>query len=117
MNKITSMQKRPEAEARKVGAAQRTRYTKQLRVTLNRALGWHVYSARRDQWNMAYRDGRGPQIWSSVRIRPEVAIALKELQQNYLANTGKEIAQSEVVAALTAVGISDLLNTEEFAPA
>ncbi|MDV7144088.1 hypothetical protein R3X27_15475 [Tropicimonas sp. TH_r6] len=114
---LTAIAKRPEAEARKVGLKARSRFNRQLRSVLMKSLGWPVYSARMDKWEAEHWANGRPQRWASMRVRPEVAVAVGELQANYLARNDKEVSQADVLSALVAASLPELLHREEFAPA
>ncbi|SPJ30126.1 hypothetical protein [Falsiruegeria mediterranea] len=103
---ITS-HKRPDEEARKVGADKRIRFTRHLRQAGFGVFGYVTFQAQIDGWKVEQFERTGnvnPSPWVSMRVRPEVTATLALLQKQHLEVIGKEISQSEVLSALVAAG-------------
>lgn len=55
--------------------------------------------------------------WNSILVRPEVIVIINVLKARHLKNTGLELSNAEAIAAIFAVGLPALLNTDPFASA
>lgn len=106
------------AKARQKGAMERVRYTRGLRQTAFRVLGYQPTTNALNRWAAQRRKVTGSvniAAWASMRTRPEVVATVAILQERHLTNTGKEVSQSEVVCALIASGLPHLINNPAFA--
>ncbi|MBO9452281.1 hypothetical protein J7426_18555 [Tropicibacter sp. R16_0] len=113
---ITS-HKRPDEDARKVGADKRIRFTRYLRQTGFGVFGYMPFQNQLDAWKVEQFERTGnvnPLPWVSMRVRPEVTATLVLLQKQHLEATGKEISQSEVLSALVAAGAKAVSRHEDF---
>ncbi|RBW55569.1 hypothetical protein DS909_10715 [Phaeobacter gallaeciensis] len=109
---------RPQIKtARSKGEVARIAKTRWLRRVSHMVLGFApVEGALRDWMALRRKNTSNATVapWASVRIRPEVVVTVRLLQERHLARTGKEISQSEVVCALVARGLPHLVKDSAF---
>ncbi|WP_270725876.1 hypothetical protein [Shimia sp. Alg240-R146] len=105
MTAYYTTQHRPNTEARKLPAGGRTYYLRCLRSTcegfFGRAFSATLAPLKADRMEASGRSHAA--LWSVLRIRPEVVTAVDMLKARYLANTGREVSQAEVLNALVHV--------------
>ncbi|MFT6091693.1 hypothetical protein [Sulfitobacter sp.] len=104
--------KRPPAEARKCGDVHRQRYLRQLRKVANHGFGTQYFLPAYENWQTIRQTETGnPKAlnWTNQQVRPEVTVIIGLLQNLHLENTGKEVSRAEVLNALVAEGLPNLL--------
>ena len=100
---------RPEGTARSVGLKKRQRFTPRLHKEATVILTDKEYRTA----HAAATSIR--ELWTIVRLRPEVVAVATAMQQRHVETTNKEIAKSEVISALVLAGLKSLSEHEDFA--
>lgn len=115
----TTTSNRPaSAKTRQKGAMARVRFTRGLRQSAIRVLGYQPTTNALNRWAAQRHKATGTSniaAWANMRTRPEVVATVAILQERHLTNTGKEVSQSEVVCALIATGLPHIINNPAFA--
>ena len=100
---------RPEGTARSVGLKKRQRFTTRLHKEATVILTEKEYrTAHAAATSIS-------ELWTIVRLRPEVVAVATAMQQRHVETTNKEIAKSEVISALVLAGLKSLSEHEDFA--
>ena len=100
---------RPEGTARSVGLKKRQRFTTRLHKEAPVVLSEREYRTAHAAATST------SDLWTIVRLRPEVVAVATAMQQRHVEATDKEIAKSEVISALVLAGLKSLSEHGDFA--
>lgn len=122
---MTKIYQRPTgSKATAVGDRNRRRWSRHLRERLAALVATSEFLAAEEGFTLdaIHRQRAAPRnspwqdrpTWTTARIRIDQLATLSVLQMRHLEATGKEISRAEVLAALMATGLENIINHEDF---